>query len=520
MKVPRIVKNPIVVTASSNRVPGASPLRVAVVGGGIGGLTTAALLASAGCRVVLFEKNAETGGKLGWEEAGGYAWDTGPSLLTMPAVLEEVWQACGARMQDDLELVRLPVTCRYRWRDGTVIDEDEDFWQRPELANFLRYAEGLYDLSAEAFLRNRLEDWWRLLLRPGELPNLRHLPKIASFKTLAEKVDVLVPEEHLRQILYRFATYNGSSPYQAPAAFNIIAYVQRHFGGWYVRGGLVEVPRAVTALALRAGAEIRCRSEVSAVHREQGGYLVELDEAGADAESFDVVVSNQDVLTASGGWFGGLLHRAGKASKHPRAAADISLSGFVLLLGMRCAFPELEHHTILFSDEYRREFEQLFGRREPAQDPTIYISITSREDPSHAPPGGENWFVLVNVPAVDPDSGSADQYWGANADAYGDHIIAKISAHLGRDIAGDIAVRQTITPGDFGRRHLSYGGSLYGYASHGVTSSFRRPAMEHPSFPGLYFVGGTTHPGGGIPLAMLGAQIASRRIFQRYHVQD
>lgn len=504
----------------SSRMPLSQVPRIAVVGGGIGGLSSAALLASAGCSVVLFEKNAEPGGKLGWEEEGGYAWDTGPSLLTMPYVLEEVWEACGARLGEDLELVRLPLTCRYRWRDGTVVDEDENFWKRREMARFLRYAKGLYDLSAEAFLHNRFEDSWRLLLQPGALARLRHLPKIASTRTLAEKVDCLVFEPHLRQILYRFATYNGSSPYRAPAAFNIIPYVQQHFGGWYVKGGLVEIPRAVAGLAARAGAEIRTGKRVEAIRREGERYLLEMEGGAGQAEAFDVVVSNQDVLSASRGWFGQLLEEQGESAEHPREGSDISLSGFVLLLGMKRAFPELEHHNIFFSEDYRHEFDQLFGEGEPADDPTIYIAITSKEDASHAPPGGENWFVLVNVPATDVGALGEGSTWSERAAAYGDRVIEKISEHLGCDITGDIAVRRTITPEEFSERHLSFGGSLYGYASHGVTSSFRRPAMEHPALPGLYFVGGTTHPGGGIPLAMLGARIASRRIIERYHVHQ
>ncbi len=508
---------------SSNRKSLSGPPRVAVVGGGIGGLSSAALLASAGCRVVVFEKNARAGGKLGWEKHAGYAWDTGPSLLTMPYVLEEVWQACGGRLEDDLELVKLPITCRYRWRDGTVVDEDEGFWQTAELADFLRYAKGLYDLSAEAFLHNRLEDSWRLLLQPRSLARLRHFPKIASMKTLAQKVDSLIADPHLRQIFYRFATYNGSSPYQAPSAFNIIPYVQYRFGGWYVKGGLIEIPRAVEELAVRAGAEIQTEREVVEICRDGKKYLLAIKETESSAdlaeEAFDVVVCNQDVLTASRGWFGRLLASEGETAGHPRANSDISLSGFVLLLGMRRSFPELEHHNILFSDDYAHEFSQLFKAGEPAADPTIYISITSREDPSHAPSGGENWFVLVNVPSVDPE-GLKESWSGGRATAYREKIIKRISEHLGCDISKEIAVSRTITPDDFESRHLSFGGSLYGYASHGVTSSFRRPPMEHRALPGIYFVGGTTHPGGGIPLAMLGARIASRRILECYHGQS
>jgi len=497
----------------SNLIP-PHPPRVAVVGGGVGGLTTAALLARAGCRVVLFEKNDQPGGKLGWEEEAGYSWDTGPSLLTMPHVLEEVWEACGKKLEDDLELVRLPSTCRYRWRDGTVLDEDETFWEDEQMASFLKYAKGLNDISAEAFLRNRIEDAWKLLVRPDQLGMLRHFPKISSQKTLSDKVDSLVKDPHLRQILHRFATYNGSSPYKAPSAFNIIPYVQRTYGGWYVKGGLIGIPQKLAGLAESCGAEIRTGTQVESVLRDGRRFLVSTGEGEKiTSEAFDTVVCNQDVLTASRGWMGQLLAHRGKRVRHPRPDADISMSGFVLMLGMDKTFPELDHHNILFSDDYPREFQQLFDEAEPADDPTIYIAVTSKNDPEHAPEGGENWFVLVNAPA-NPDPSRTR--WAERAEAYGDLIIQRIGEHLGAPVDKSIVARRTITPDDFASRHLSFGGALYGYASHGVTSSFRRPSMEPRGMPGLYCVGGTTHPGGGIPLAMLGARITTRRILKRH----
>jgi phytoene desaturase len=212
--------------------------RVGVIGGGVGGLSCAALLAHAGHRVTLYERNARVGGKLNWLAEGGYTWDTGPSLLTMPYVFEQLWTRLGRRLADDLELVPLPVTCRYRWSDGTRIDEDASFWLRPDVAKFLAYARGLYDLSADAFLHHPLGEWWRQI-NPRNLARLRHLPKIASFATMDEVVRrFFASDPHLVQLFDRFATYNGSSPYRTPAAFNIIAYVEAHFGGWYVKGGI------------------------------------------------------------------------------------------------------------------------------------------------------------------------------------------------------------------------------------------------------------------------------------------
>ena len=163
----------------------------------------------------------------------------------MPYVFEELWTRLGRRLADDLTLIPLPITCRYRWPDGSVIDEDAQFWARPDVARFLAYARGLYDLSADAFLHHPLDEWWRQL-RLTNLPKLRHLPKIASFKSMDEVVRHFFGHDpHLVQLFDRFATYNGSSPFLTPAAFNIIPYVEARFGGWYVQGGLYEIARGV-----------------------------------------------------------------------------------------------------------------------------------------------------------------------------------------------------------------------------------------------------------------------------------
>lgn len=472
-------------------------MKVAVIGAGIGGLAVAALLAKAGKTVTLFEKNERVGGKLGWLEEGGYTWDTGPSLLTMPHVFQRLWAQLGRRLEDDLTLIPLPVTCRYRWTDGTCIDEDAAFWQRPEVARFLEYARGLYEVSAGAFLENPLAEWHRQLTW-ANLPKLRHLPKIASFKTLDQTVRRFFGHDpHLVQLFDRFATYNGSSPYKTPAAFNIIAYVEAHFGGWYVKGGLFEIARALERICRELGVEIRLGDEVQA--RPAG---------------FDATVCNQDVLSATPRFLGKVVGRAPRLPEVNRPAAgaaalqwaplrEMSMSGFVMYLGVGGQFPHLSHHNIFFSDDYPAEFRQIFAGR-PADEPTIYVAIHSKADPARAPAGCENWFVLVNAPATP---------WTADAQGYGDRIIERLERRFGCEgLRAAIRVRRHFTPADFETRYLAQAGSLYGYASHGVQAAFQRPAMQPKGAPGFYFVGGSTHPGGGLPLVVLGAQMAARKI--------
>lgn len=186
------------------------------------------------------------------------------------------------------------------------------------------------------------------------------------------------------------------------------------------------------------------------------------------------------------------------------------MSGFVMYLGVAREFPHLSHHNICFSDDYRAEFHQMFGLGQPADDPTIYVAIHSKADPSRAPAGCENWFVLVNAPALRP---GAD--WSAIAQGYGDRIIEKLEKRFGCEgLRAAIEVRRHFTPADFQTRYLAQAGSLYGYASHGVRAAFQRPAMAPRDSPGFYFVGGSTHPGGGLPLVVLGAQMVVRKILE------
>jgi phytoene desaturase len=483
--------------------PAADPRpRVAVIGAGVGGLTCALRLAHTGCHVTIFERNERVGGKLNVLLADGFAWDMGPSLLTMPQVFDDLFASLGRQRSDYVKFIPLPCTCRYRWADGTTIEEDESFWRRDDVARFLGYAAGLYELSADAFLNHPPEDWWRHL-NARFVPKLRHLPKIASRRTMAQTVRHFFPDDlHLQQLFNRFATYNGSSPYRTPSAFNIIPYVQARFGGWYVKGGMYAIARALVALCGELGVEIRLNSEIKRAQWRDRRWLLN------NTESFDYVVCNQDVLSAVPRFFP--AESAAKfASKHEKRD-ELSTSGFVMYLGVAKQYESLDHHNIFFSDDYPSEFRQIFEEHRPADDPTIYVAVNSRRDPAHAPHGCDNWFVLVNAPPLDPRH---PVNWSDLRERYGARILDRLERRFGFDgLASQIRVQRFFTPADFETRDLAQGGALYGFASHSRLSAFRRPPIQPREMENFFFVGGTTHPGGGLPLVCLSGKIVAERI--------
>ena len=469
--------------------------RILVIGAGLGGLAAAIRLARAGHAVEVWERNDAPGGKLQELRRDGFSWGTGPSILTMPDVLRELFAAAGERIEDHLTLVRLDSCCRYFWTDGTAIDEDAAFWRQPEVARFLDYARGIYELSGEAYLNRPPSEFWRAFT-PDNWPKLRHLGKVATTRTMAREVERRINDPHLHQIFLRFATYNGSSPYRTPATFNIIPFVEAEFGGWYVQGGLPAISRALAALAGKLGVTFH-------FNRTCVAWRDGTARADTDATTrADLLVCNGDVLTARSSFLPETPHAVEKLLAPP-----LSTSGFILFLGLRGRDARLDHHNIFFSDDYPREFAEIHERRIAPNEPTIYISISARHDPGHAPIDHDNYFVLVNVPARDPQQPWTDsEKW-----AYRDRILARLAA-FGIDLTGRIESEQIFTPTDFARRDLAHHGALYGWASHSVGTSLFRPPLRAPERRDVYFVGGTTHPGGGIPLVLLSGKMVAEMI--------
>ncbi len=514
---------------------------IIVVGAGIGGLSAAIRLAAQGHAVTILERQAQVGGKLNHIEMDGFSFDTGPSLITMPYVLEDLFASVQRNLKDYLDLLPLDITCRYFYHDGLILNAWRDHARLVEefmqlnphdgeaFSRFLDHARNIYQAAADPFLYHSLgtplnvfRTFVRYVLQGhphseaqglGENTStlqsrLKAVLAALSPQTLDSSVRGFFEDEHLRQLFDRYATYNGSSPYQVASVYSIIPYVELADGGWYPRGGIYAVAQALERLAHELGVTIETCCNVERILVEQNEVYGVVLADGRVLRS-DVVIANSDVVTTHRE----LLSPAIRNERHVQRLEQLepSCSGFVLLLGVDKQYPQLAHHNIFFSDDYHAEFDDLFERHVPLNNPTIYVCATTRSDPTQAPPGYENLFVLVNAPYLTSKSN-----WKRDAHAYRDRILDLLASYKQvdlHDIREHIVCEAILTPEDFREKYGANAGSIYGLSSNSRMAPFTRPGNKS-EIRNLYFVGGSTHPGGGVPLVMLSGKIVAELVTQ------
>ncbi|MBC7639345.1 MAG: phytoene desaturase [Rhodoferax sp.] len=493
--------------------------RVVVIGAGVGGLATAARLAALGHQVTVCERGSEVGGKLGLVShdvpgLGTFRFDTGPSLVTMPQVFRDLFDATGG-WPTDLSLTPLEPLARYRFADGTFFDASSDLDEHcarldaalgegsgADWRGFTARAQRVWQASRGPFLESPLDGPRTIAKLASRRP--RDITAIAPGRSLRSLGRRHLRDPRLRTYLDRYATYTGSDPRRAPAALAAVPYVEQAYGGWYVPGGLHRLGEAIRDRAVECGAALRLETEVVSIEIT-GGRASGVVLADGERLPADVVVANADAAAVYGTATTPGLVNVPTATRR-LARATPSLSGFVLLLAVEGRTPALAHHNVLFPRDYDDEFDAVFGDpARPVPDPTLYVSAP--DDPAVRPDGCEAWFVLVNAPRHGVGRGAVDWRAPGVTETYSARLLDLLAE---RDLPVRDRVRwsQVISPADLEQRTGAVGGAIYGTSSNGASAAFLRPANRSP-LPGLFLVGGSSHPGGGLPLVTLSAQIVA-----------
>jgi phytoene desaturase len=485
-------------------------LEVIVVGAGVGGLAAAIRLAALGHRVRVFERLERVGGKLNLLELDGFRFDTGPSLVTLPWVFEDLFAAAGQQLSDHLELVRLEPICKYHFADGSGFDAFSDMPRMmssleafsrgagEDFNAFFGHAARAWRGSRKPFLESAISSPWDFVKNGVPWTDLMALLPIPNLHGLATR---FFRDSRMRQFVGRYATYTGSSPFLAPGTLSTVLYSEYAFGAWYIKGGLYRLAVKLEELARKLGVQFEFGAGVKKIltlnvaASPQPVFKVEGVEL-EDGRKFpsDAVICNADAASL----YGDLLEPRIDPSV---AKLEPSLSGFVMLLGLEGQSEHLEHHNMFFSADYPLEFRQIFKELLPASDPSIYVSISSKSDATQAPLGMENWFVLVNAPST----GRVN--WSAQSEAYSNLILEKLAGY-GVDVRERIRVKHVMTPDDLEKRYRTFRGGIYGTSSNTVNSAFLRPQNRAKNVHGLYLASGSAHPGGGLPLVMLSGKLA------------
>jgi len=497
--------------------------RVVVIGAGVGGMAVAARLRVRRHEVTVLEQAPTHGGKLGRFARDGFVFDTGPSLLTLPAVYRDLFLSTGTGLDEAVDIQPLEPAFSYRWADGTTV-------AMPGVGP-ARCADALGDALGGTAARDwraliaRAADIWELTRRPvlespleGPRDMLAMARRPRDIRTVAPHLSLralgrrMLRDPRLVTLLDRYATYTGSDPRRAPAALATVPYVEQVFGAWHLGGGIRTLADALHARGAERGVDYRFGADVARITVEAGRVSgVEL--ASGERIPADVVVANADASHV----YGDLLQPPPPEAASARrrlARAVPSLSGFVLLLAVRGRTPGLAHHNVWFPNDYDAEFDAVFGTgrdrlARPVDDPTVYVCAP--DDPLMRPDADhESWFVLVNAPRHGTGArGSGTVDWDAPglAEAYADRVLA-VMASRGHDVRDRLLWREVRTPADLERDTRAPGGAIYGTSSNGARAAFLRPSNRSP-VPGLYLVGGSAHPGGGLPLVGLSAGIVS-----------
>lgn len=489
--------------------------KIGIIGSGLGGLSAAIYLAAEGFDVEVFESNDYPGGKASSVSFDGFRFDAGPSLLTMPFVLEDLFNAAGKRINDYIQLKKPELICKYFYPDSTIINAYSDVIKladeiavktsdsKVSVSNYFRYCKTIYDLTAELFLFNSPSQL-KTYFSTNAVKTLLRIHRIDPFRTMDKSNRRFFKDERTIQLFNRYATYNGSDPYQAPATLNIIQHVEYNMGVYLPEKGIHSITKVLYELASGLNVKFHFNTKVQSIEKEKNSVKSIVTSEGN--HFFNAIVSNVDVNTT----YQNLLNDNFSKASARYKKLEPSLSGLVFYWAVNSTHPDLEVHNILFSQDYKSEFDSIFKSKTIHYDPTIYIYISAKYNKSDAPAGKENWFVMVNAPYI------SNQSWEVEINSAREQILKKINSTLGIKIDEKIIGEKILSPLDIQNKTGSYRGSIYGISSNKRTAAFLRQSNKSKTYKNLYFCGGSAHPGGGIPLVILSGKIVSDLIKKDY----
>ena len=481
---------------------------IIIIGSGIAGMAAGIRLASAGFEVTIFEVNDHPGGKVFQIKDFGYRFDAGPSLFTLPELLDELFELVNKDRKEYINYFRTPVTCKYFFEDHTTIkayteadkfkhEVDKSGINSNYLENYLDHNRFVFNNISGMFLHKSIHKI-STFLNFHTLKSLLKLPKYRIFKSVHNVNKHFLKNKRLIQIFDRYVTYGGSDPYKAPGILTLISHLENNLGAYMFEGGMYNLAPALYELACDVGVKFEFNLKVDKIilkNKQAIGVIVDEKEIFSD-----YVVSNADVYYT----YKNLLSDYTLSNIYLKQ--PLSLSAIVFYWGIKSMFDELELHNVFFSEDYKAEFDTIFKKQEVYHDPSIYIYISSKVQPQDAPQNHENWYVSVYVPS------NTGQNWDLYIKKVRKYVTDKISRILKTNIEPLIDFEKVDDPRIIEKYTSSYKGALYGPNSNKKLSAF----LRHPNFSskikGLYFCGGTVHPGGGIPLCLLSSKIVSEFI--------
>jgi phytoene desaturase len=480
--------------------------RAVVIGAGVGGMATAIRLAHQGFSVSIYEASAQCGGKLSQKQLGQYRFDLGPSLFTLPELVRELFELCGEDFDAHFPLEKLDPVAHYFWEDGVVLkaNSNPELWvdqiathlgeSKDRVQHYFDQAGWIYETTRPVFLESSLR---RLPWRTWKFwKALFSIPLLPVMGTLHSRNQRYFKNPKTVQMMNRYATYNGSNPYQTPAMMSMIPHLEHGIGAYLPKEGMHQITRALENLMRKMGVEIHLQSKVEQILYQ--GKEVKGVQVNGEALVSDIVVSNVDAYFT----YHQLLPQFPKPEKILKQ--ERSSSAIIFYWGMSREFPNLDVHNLFFANDYEKEFEGIFQKAKLSEDVTVYVNITSKKVASDAPQGCENWFVMINAPRY--QGGDETEVVAIAKKA----ILKKLNSILKMDVEQFIEVEDILTPRLIQERTSSYAGSLYGTASNNAFAAFRRHDNFISGLKGLYFVGGSVHPGGGIPLCLYSAKIVAQ----------